>query len=104
MELSVCQPNRFLRRTAEQRPSHVLTVATDVRQKWGSLDLSARGSQFLHDLNRYELSVGGSMRLQLVRGLSLPLDGRYSRVRDQIYLPDDRKPTLRFRLLGGSGF
>lgn len=76
-----------LGRTAEQRPSHVLTVATNVRQKWGSLDLSARGSQFLHDLNRYELSVGGSVRLQLVRGLSLTLDGRYSRVRDQIYLP-----------------
>ncbi|WP_145978958.1 hypothetical protein [Gemmatimonas phototrophica] len=76
-----------LGRTAEQRPSHVLTVATNVRQKWGSLDLSARGSQFLHDLNRYELSFGGSMRLQLVRGLALTLDGRYSRVRDQIYLP-----------------
>lgn len=76
-----------LGRTAEQRPSHVLTVATNVRQKWGSLDLSARGSQFLHDLDRYELSVGGSVRLQLVRGLALTLDGRYSRVRDQIYLP-----------------
>jgi hypothetical protein len=76
-----------LGRIAEQRPSHVLTVATNVRQKWGSLDLSARGSQFLHDLNRYELSIGGSVQLQLVRGLSLTLDGRYSRVRDQIYLP-----------------
>lgn len=73
--------------TAEQRPSQVLTVATNVRQKWGSLDLSARGSQYLHDLQKYELSVGGSMRLQLVRGLSLTIDGRWSRVRDQLYLP-----------------
>jgi hypothetical protein len=83
---------RYLERTvfgriAEQRPSHVLTVATNVRQKWGSIDVSARGSQFLHDLERTELSVGGSIRLQLVKGLSLTIDGRYSRVRDQIYLP-----------------
>ncbi|MCU0617385.1 MAG: hypothetical protein MUD17_09945 [Gemmatimonadaceae bacterium] len=74
----------------EARPSHVLTLATNVRQKWGSLDLSARGSQFLHDLARTELSVGGSVRLQLVKGLSLTVDGRYSRVRDQIYLPGER--------------
>lgn len=71
----------------EQRPSQVLTVATNVRQKWGNLDLSARGSQYLHDLAKYELSVGGSIRLQLIRGLSLTIDGRYARVRDQLYLP-----------------
>lgn len=83
---------RYLERTvfgkiAEQRPSQVLTVATNSRQKWGSLDLTARGSQYLHDLNRYELSLGGSVQLQLIRGLSLTIDGRYSRVRDQLYLP-----------------
>jgi hypothetical protein len=76
-----------LGQTDEQRPSHVLTLASNVRQKWGSVDLSARGSQFLHDRARTELSVGGSVRLQLVKGLSLTVDGRFSRVRDQIYLP-----------------
>jgi hypothetical protein len=83
---------RYLERTIfglldERRPSHVLTLATNVRQKWGSVDVTARGSQFLHDLERTELSIGGSVRLQLVKGLSLTLDGRYSRVRDQLYLP-----------------
>jgi hypothetical protein len=83
---------RYLERTIfgvleERRPSHVLTLATNVRQKWGSVDLTARGSQYLHDLERTELSIGGSVRLQLVKGLSLTLDGRYSRVRDQLYLP-----------------
>ncbi|MCU0635049.1 MAG: hypothetical protein MUE41_09260 [Gemmatimonadaceae bacterium] len=77
-------------RLEETRPSHVLTIATNVRQRWGSLDVSARGSQFLHDLARTELSVGGSVRLQLVKGLSITVDGRYSRVRDQIYLPGER--------------
>ncbi len=86
---------RYLERTvfgrlAEQRPSHVLTLASNLRQKWGSVDLSARGSQFLHDLARTELSIGGSVRLQLVRGLSLNIDGRYSRVRDQIFLPGEQ--------------
>jgi hypothetical protein len=77
-------------RLREQRPSHVLTVATDLRQRWGSVDLTARGAQFLHDPSRYELSLTGSVRLQLVRGLALTVDGQYSRVRDQLYLPRAR--------------
>ena len=84
------QERTLLGRLNETRPNHALTLAANLRQKWGSVDVSARGSQFLHDLARTELSVGGSVRLQLVKGLSLTIDGRYTRVRDQLYLPGER--------------
>jgi len=71
----------------ETRPSHLLTLATNLRQKWGSVNVSGRAAQYLHDLSKTELTLQGGMRLQLVKGLSLTLDGRVSRVRDQLYLP-----------------
>jgi hypothetical protein len=73
-------------RMSETRPSHSLTAGYTTRQPWGQISGSVRGSQFLHDAQKYRLTFSGSTSLRLVRGLSLNVGGTYQRIRDQLSL------------------
>ena len=56
-------------------------------QPWGSVQLGADFSQYLHDLGKYRVEVDGELSLRVTRGLSLNVEGSASRIRDQISLP-----------------
>lgn len=90
-------------RMSEQRLDQELALSLDLRQRWGSAELDVSGAHYLHDVRRYSLSTSGNFNIRLVRGLSLDLWGRYSRVRDQIYIPrgdaSDEEVLLRRRAL-----
>ena len=73
--------------TQETHPQHELSVTLEQRQPWGTLEARGEWSQYLHDLSKYRLQVGGEVSLRLARGLSLNMDGSASRVRDQLSLP-----------------
>ena len=64
-----------------------MSANLDVRQPWGSLEGGVEFSQYLHDRSKYRIEFDGEVSLQLVRGLSLDLEGSASRIRDQISLP-----------------
>ncbi len=66
---------------------HAVSANLDVRQPWGSLEGGVEFSQYLHDRSKYRIEFDGEVSLQLVRGLSLDLEGSASRIRDQISLP-----------------
>jgi hypothetical protein len=66
---------------------HELSATIDQRQPWGSVQVSAEWSQYLHDASLYRLEVGGDVSLRITRGLEVELDGSASRIRDQISLP-----------------
>ena len=70
----------------ETRPSHQVVVAGTTRQQWGSVDVQARMSQYLHDGSKQNLSISGFTDLRITRGLSLTLSAFASQVRDQLYL------------------
>jgi hypothetical protein len=74
-------------RLRETNGRHALSANLDVRQPWGSLDAGIEWSQYLHDPSKYRLEFDGEVSLQLVRGLSLDLEGSVSRIRDQLSLP-----------------
>jgi len=74
-------------RSNETRPDHLLIVAANARQPWGSVNVTATGTQFLDDLTQNNLQLRGQVDLRLGRGLSINVGGSASRVRDQIYLP-----------------
>lgn len=76
-----------LGQTAETRLQETLNVSLDLQQPWGEVGLSAEGSHYFHDIERYALTLSGDVELQVVEGLSLNFGGRASRVQDQIYLP-----------------
>lgn len=74
-------------RLRETRPVHLIDVTFAAKQKWGSANVSLEGSQYLNELKYYNAGVGGSVDVRLGRGLSFEVNGRLSRVRDQLGLP-----------------
>lgn len=73
-------------RTEETRLQQSLIASVVARQPWGSANVSAEGAAFLNDFTQNRMQIGGGVELNLVRGLSLDINGSYQRLRDQIYL------------------
>jgi hypothetical protein len=71
----------------EGRPLHALAVSYSVRQPWGNISVSASHSQYLHDLSKLSDGVSAGLSLRVLQGVSFNVNGSYSRVRDQLYLP-----------------
>lgn len=74
-------------RTTEHRPVAKAVIAGESRMAWGTVDGSLRYTQFLHDLQRYNLSFYARTEFRLSRGLSLDLSAEAAKVQDQLYLP-----------------
>ncbi len=63
-----------------------LRAAYEVRQKWGSIDVSLQASNFLHDFSKNRIELGGHIEVRIVKGLSFEIFGEVARVRDQLTL------------------
>ncbi len=74
-------------RTAQTLATQTLTVALAVRERWGTVNVSLNGSQYLNEPGKYDAGLFGGITLQLVRGLSIGVSGDYSAVHDQLFLP-----------------
>ena len=74
-------------KTYEARPAHELNIASDLRQKWGSLSVGISGSQYLDDFAKRSLSMNGGINWRVVRGLEFNIDGYYAVTRDQLNIP-----------------
>jgi len=72
--------------TAEFRPAHTLEVDIGVQQPWGSIRGSLDAFQYLHDLTKHSVSVGGGVNLRVFRGLDFSIGGNVARIKDQLYL------------------
>lgn len=80
---------------------HTLNVAFALSQPWGSVYSGIQGRQILFwqpeaatpeaeaqaNAAKYRITWNGNIDVNIVRGLSLSVRGRYSRVHDQITLP-----------------
>lgn len=71
----------------ETHPLQQAEVAFERQEPWGSVDARLDFSQYLHDLSKYRLEVGGELSWRITRGLSINMEGSVSRVRDQLSLP-----------------
>lgn len=74
-------------KTEETRIQQSLVAGVVSRQPWGSVNVSAEGANYLNDMKQNRMQLNGGVELNLVRGLSLRVDGFYQRLRDQLYLP-----------------
>ncbi|MFQ6047482.1 MAG: hypothetical protein ACE5PT_14180 [Gemmatimonadales bacterium] len=108
--------------TVENKTSQVLTrhsfgVAAAVQQPWGQLNMSVRGTQYLHDLETHRIDTFGGFNIRLFRGLSFNMFGNFSRIKDQFFLPAAglteeeilrqrraRETDYRFRVNAGFSF
>ncbi|MGH7458196.1 MAG: hypothetical protein ACREKN_03815 [Longimicrobiaceae bacterium] len=80
-----------------------LVASLDVKQPWGSADVSLEGNQYLHDFSKYRTELSGSLDVRLWKGLSLDLFGNVAYLRDQLFLSagdaTDEEILLRQRQL-----
>lgn len=74
-------------RLRERRPLHTLDATFGARQPWGEANITLYGSQYLDGLKYYNAGLWGNVEVRLGRGLSFNVDGRLTRVRDQLFLP-----------------
>lgn len=63
-----------------------LQLAYQVQEKWGSINVSLEGSNYLHDFSKNRLELSGSISVRIIKGLSLRIRGRAARVNDQLSL------------------
>ncbi|HAL54886.1 MAG TPA: hypothetical protein DCP63_00015 [Bacteroidetes bacterium] len=64
-----------------------LSATLELRQTWGTMEISIEGSHYFHDLSKRRLVIFGNLSLRIFEGLSLNLYGDYSRIHDQLSLP-----------------
>lgn len=74
-------------KTAETLFQQSLSASLDLRQPWGSVNLFLEGGHIVQDLGKHHASLGGSVNLRLVRGLSLNVGGSVSRIHDRLSVP-----------------
>ena len=86
---------------AETRGQQALTLALSQRQTWGNASIRLRGSHYLHDFDRHNVSLNGNLSFRITRGLDVNFGASYSRVNDQLYLSGegltDEERFLRLR-------
>jgi len=63
-----------------------LQVAWEVREKWGSVNLSLEGSNFFHDFSKNRLVLNGFVSIRVLKGLSFRVGGSAARINDQLSL------------------
>ncbi len=90
-------------KTEDTLVEHRLAAILALRQPWGSWRASAAYSAQVNDAAKYNLDFFADADVRLFRGFSLNLEGSYSRVRDQVYLPagnaSDEEVLLKLRRL-----
>ncbi|MDP2364182.1 MAG: hypothetical protein Q8M94_10480, partial [Ignavibacteria bacterium] len=73
-------------KTEETLVSQQLSATLSLVEQWGSTSVSVSGSNYFHDMNKYQLEIFSNISWQLFRGFSLDLYGGYSKIKNQISL------------------
>jgi hypothetical protein len=76
----------ILNKTREGLFKHELRVAYQVQEKWGSINVSLTGSNYFHDLSKNRLELDGYIRMRILKGLSLSVNGGVAYINDQLNL------------------
>ncbi len=73
-------------KTSESLLSESLDISLAMKEPWGSARVDLDVSHYFHDPSLYRVTLNGSLSLRLVKGFSLNLNGRISRIQDQLSL------------------
>jgi hypothetical protein len=76
-----------------------LSLTLDLREKFGTISVSAEGSNYFHDLGKYRVDTFGIVNLRLYKGLSVFVLGGYSWLHDSQLSLRGREPTYEELLL-----
>ena len=73
-------------KTRETLWNESLSATLDIKEKWGSISTSLTGFHYFNDITKYDVTLYGSINLNLFKGLSAFVAGAGSRVHDQLSL------------------
>lgn len=73
-------------KTSEWVPSQVLRMQLILRQPWGEIRNTVRGSNFFHDFSKNRLSIYSDISVQIAKGLFIYTNVYFNIINDQIYL------------------
>lgn len=73
-------------KTKENLGKHQLQIAYQIQEKWGSINASLEGSNYLNDFSKNNIQLECSINIRIVKGLSFSVRGGVARVHDQISL------------------
>jgi len=74
----------FYNKTQELLFEHSLLVGTSIKQKWGNVRASVKYKNYLHDFELNSIDFDLNFNVNLLKGLSWRINGRYSIQHDQI--------------------
>lgn len=63
-----------------------MRIAYQIQQKWGSVNLSVIASNYMHDFSKSLVELNASVRVRVIKGLSLSLNGGAAYINDQLNL------------------
>jgi hypothetical protein len=69
--------------------SETLLLTWAQTEPWGNVSASLEGSHYFHDFSKNELVLSGNLSFRLFKGFSFNINGRYSRVKNQLSLPKE---------------
>ncbi len=76
----------ILNKTRENLFKQELQMAYQIQERWGSINLSVSGSNYLHDFSKNRLQMNAHIRLRIIKGLSLSVNGGIAYINDQLNL------------------
>ena len=84
-------------------------IDLNFRQPWGNGSTSVQAASLLNDLEKWELTLAGTVSIRVFRGLSFNVGGNYSEIRNQIglrrrNLSDEEILTARRELATDSSY
>ena len=87
----VLRYNGYVERTIFERDHEWLgrqsfETALDLTQPWGSASTSLSWYNYMHSISKYRVTLNGNLSFNLVAGLSLQMNGGYSKINDQVAL------------------
>lgn len=74
-------------KTRETLFAQSLSAVLEIIEPWGSLEAGLEGSHFFHDFAKNRIQFDAELSFRIFKGLSINIDGRYERIRDQLSLP-----------------
>ena len=72
---------------AEEVLNQVLNVNLRLRQPWGYVNTSLRGSNFLNDWSKNRMTFDSRLSVRVIKGFSVNLSGGFQVINDQVSLP-----------------
>ena len=77
--------------THEHRLKHILRIGYQIQEKWGSVNISLSGSNYLHDFTKNSIEIDGFIRIRVFKGLSMSVNGQAGYINDRL---NQRKGAL----------